>query len=60
VSDTLLPVQPLGEEQLYYPSETNLIQVQHIDEGTQAFYNGLNVWMELLRAKSGRVNEQAL
>lgn len=50
-SDTLLPVNPCGEEQLYYPSEANLIQVQQPDEKTMAFYNALNSWMELLRVK---------
>jgi hypothetical protein len=49
ISDTLLPVKPIGEEQLYYPAEANLIQVQQIDERTMAFYNGLNAWMDLLR-----------
>jgi hypothetical protein len=49
VSDTLLPVKPVGEEQLYYPSEANLIQVQQPDQRTMAFYNGLNAWMDLLR-----------
>ena len=51
VSDTLLPVKPIGEEQLYYPSEANLIQVQQPDQRTMAFYNGLNAWMDLLRGR---------
>jgi hypothetical protein len=49
VSNTLLPVRPVGEEQLYYPSEANLTQVQQLDPKTMAFYNGLNAWMDLLR-----------
>ena len=49
VSDTLLPVQPLGEEQVYHPSEADLIEAQGLTEVTRSFYNGLNAWMELLR-----------
>ena len=49
VSDTLLPVQPLGEEQVYHPSEADLIETQELTEVTRSFYNGLNAWMELLR-----------
>ena len=52
LSDTLLPINPCSEEQLYYPSEANLIQIQQFNDTTQAFYNGLNLWMELLRVKS--------
>ena len=55
ISDTLLPVKPIGEEQLYYPSEAYLIQVQP-DERTMAFYNGLNAWMDSLRVKGHRSN----
>jgi hypothetical protein len=52
ISDTLLPVEPCGEEQVYYPSEADLIQVQQTNQMTQSFYSGLNSWMELLRIKS--------
>lgn len=49
-SETLLPVNPLGEEELYHPSEANLMPLQQVTEAARAFYNGLNAWMELLRA----------
>jgi hypothetical protein len=52
LSDTLLPINPCSEEQLYHPSEANLMQIQQFSDMTQAFYNGLNLWMELLRVKS--------
>ena len=48
-SDTLLPVNPCGEEELYYPSEANVIRVQQVNDVTRTFYSGLNAWMELLR-----------
>ena len=52
VSDTLLPVQPLGEEQVYHPSEADLIEAQELTDVTRTFYNGLNAWMQLLRVNS--------
>ncbi len=52
ISDTLLPVKPVGEEQVYYPGEGDLIQAQELTDTTRTFYNGLNAWMELLRVKS--------
>ena len=52
LSDTLLPINPCSEEQLYHPSEANLIQIQQSNDMTRAFYNRLNLWMELLRVKS--------
>ena len=59
ISDTLLPVQPVDEEQVYHPSEADLIQAQELTDTTRAFYNGLNAWMELLRMKNGGINENA-
>ncbi len=52
VSETLLPVNPCSEEEVYYPSEANLMQAQQVNDVTKTFYNGLNAWMELLRVKS--------
>jgi hypothetical protein len=52
MSDTLLPVNPCAEEQLYHPSEANIVQAQQTNDITQSFYNRLNVWMELLRVQS--------
>ncbi len=49
ISDTLLAINPCGEEQLYYPSEASLMQPQVTDEKSLAFYNGINSWMEKLR-----------
>jgi len=48
VSDTLLPMNPCGEEQLYHPSEAYLMQAQY-DEKSLAFYNELNSFFEEAR-----------
>jgi hypothetical protein len=46
-SNTLLPMKPCGEEQLYHPSEAYL-QAQP-DAKSLAFYQELNLWLEELR-----------
>lgn len=48
VSNTLLPINPCGEEQLYYPSEAYLMQARY-DEKSLTFYNELNSWLEEVR-----------
>jgi len=48
ISNTLLPVNPCGEEQLYHPSEAYLIQARY-DEESLTFYNELNRWLEEVR-----------
>ena len=45
--NTLLPMKPCGEEQLYHPSEAYL-RAQP-DEKWLAFYQELNLWLEELR-----------
>ena len=50
ISDTVLPIEPLGEEQLYHPSEAAYISVMP-DEDHLAFYNGLNAWLEEARKR---------
>ena len=49
IRDTLLAVNPCGEEQLYHPSEARSIQPGITDEKSLAFINGLNAWLEKLR-----------
>ena len=49
ISDTMLPVNPCGQEQIYHPSEANLMQAQQIDDKALTFYDGLNSWMDKLR-----------
>lgn len=46
--NTLLAIEPCGEEQLYHPSEASLLTSQH-DERTLAFYSELNHWLEVVR-----------
>ena len=48
VSDTLLPMNPCGEEELYHPSEAYLMQAQY-DEKSLAFYDALNSFFEKVR-----------
>ena len=48
LSDTLLPIEPLGEEQLYHPYEAAYINVA-IDDSHLAFYSELNSWLEEVR-----------
>jgi hypothetical protein len=50
VSDTLLPIEPQGEEELYHPSE-----VQYMETGFSAeslgFYEKLNAWLDSVRMR---------
>ena len=48
VSNTLLPMNPGGEEELYYPSEAYLMQARY-DEKSLAFYHALNLFFEKVR-----------
>jgi hypothetical protein len=48
VSDTLLPIVPCGEEQLYHPSEASHINVR-LDDTSLAFYKELNLWLAKVR-----------
>jgi hypothetical protein len=47
-SDTLLPMTPCGEEQLYHPSEAYLIEVRS-GQQWQEFYERLNNCLEWVR-----------
>lgn len=47
-SNTVLPINPCGEEQLYHPSEAHLMQPR-LDEESLAFYDELNSWLEEVR-----------
>lgn len=47
-SDTLLPMQTHGEEELYHPSEAQLLEASFGEEAL-AFYDGLNAWLESAR-----------
>ena len=50
-SDTHLPIDPCGDEQIYHPFEASLMRTQR-DEKSLAFYNGLNSWLDELRRPS--------
>ena len=47
--DTLLAVNPCGEEQLYHTSEANTMRPGIANEKSLAFVNELNSWLEKLR-----------
>ena len=49
VSDTLLPMHPCGQEQLYHPSEAYPGQPRYYDKKSIEFYNELNKWLEEVR-----------
>ena len=50
ISDTVLPIIPTGDEQLYYASEAQLTQAINHDGKAIEFYNGLNRWLEEVRS----------
>jgi hypothetical protein len=47
-SDTILPMTPCGEEELYHPFEALLMQPQY-DEAALAFYRKLNAYFQSVR-----------
>jgi hypothetical protein len=47
-SDTLLPINPCGEEELYHPTEALPTQAQY-DKTTLAFYRELNAYFQSVR-----------
>lgn len=48
INNTLLPLEPLGEEELYDSSEAALMENSFTDE-SKIFYQELNVWLESVR-----------
>jgi len=48
LSNTLLPMNPCGEEELYSPAEACLMRPEY-DEKALAFYDALNVFFEKVR-----------
>ena len=47
-SDTLLPITPCGEEEVFHPLEAHLMQARY-DEKSLAFYDELNACLEMVR-----------
>ena len=47
-SDTLLPMTPCGEEEVFHPLEAHLMQARY-DEKSLAFYDELNACLEMVR-----------
>lgn len=49
LSDTLLPVLPTGEEQIYSPSEASLMPPPDVNDNARAFYAALNEYFQEIR-----------
>ena len=49
ISDTLLAVEPSGEELLFHPSEAGMINSIMIDPAHLDFFNRFNSWLEEIR-----------
>lgn len=47
-SDTVFPVRPCGQEQIYHPSEAHGLNPR-LDNASLAFYDELNVWLDRVR-----------
>jgi len=48
LSNTVLPMIPCGDEQLYHPSEARLMQAEYSDKQL-TFYHEFNQWLEKAR-----------
>ena len=48
-SDTALPVLPIGEEEIYYPDEAELMPPPDLDDNARTFYEGLNAYFQRIR-----------
>ena len=48
-SDTALPVLPIGEEEIYFPDEAELMPPPDLDDNARAFYSGLNDYFQSIR-----------
>ena len=49
ISDTLLPIIPTGDEQLYDSSEAQFVKTANHGKEAIEFYNRLNAWLEEVR-----------
>ena len=49
VKDTILPIDPAGECQLYHPCEAASVMDVAIDDTHLAFYDELNSWLDEMR-----------
>ena len=48
-SNTILPVNPCGAEEIYHPSEAHLMQSRYFDRNSLEFYKELNQCLEDVR-----------
>jgi hypothetical protein len=49
ISNTVLPIEPIGDEEIYHPSEASLIQSRYYDQKSLEFYRELNLWLDRAR-----------
>jgi hypothetical protein len=50
VNNTVLPINPCGEEEIHHPLEASLLTAQ-TNEKALAFYSGLNRWLDEFRSQ---------
>jgi hypothetical protein len=48
LSDTVLPVTPIAEEQLYHPTEVHDYEAQY-DDASLEFFSQMNAWLDRIR-----------
>jgi hypothetical protein len=48
-SETMLPVLPIGEEEIFFPDEAELMPPPDLDDNARAFYAGLNDYFRSIR-----------
>ncbi|MBN1191502.1 MAG: hypothetical protein JXA46_17230 [Dehalococcoidales bacterium] len=49
VSETVLPIDPIGQEEIYHPSEAILMRPDDPDDRALEFYRELNLWLDEVR-----------
>ncbi len=55
-NDTMLPITPCGDEEIYHPSEAHLMRARY-DDKSLAFYDELNACLEMVRHPQPPISE---
>lgn len=58
-SNTRLPIEPCGEEEIYHPSEAYLTPPRHYDQKSLNFYREFNRWLDGIRQYHGQSNPRS-
>jgi len=51
VSETVLPIEPIGEEEIYHPGEAVLTRPDTPDDNAVEFYTEMNRWLDEVRSE---------